>query len=347
MEDQLWGEITSSASCETNLLTKNMLEMKVPKPYPLASDMQSNFGAMKPKLRAINKCPYIQHTIHLRKFISEGSRCIKTGRGGHQTIKSLEHWKRKENMKKSSSSDYGEKKVLKKGCEADEVSGCSSVDKKSVDRLTRLAVTQISLAHGYELAQESVVNLLMDVVQLYIKTLTRNLRNIVDHEALTGITGFYDGVDQLLHDNNIEGVQALCDFHKTNVIHNHTRLLQRAKLLGEKSQAHARSHTGSEATSSMTNEDFSSAMSWNLENYCNDEEEDEEADADEMPDADDEWKPTTSSNSSGGGGGRTQPQQYINTFRPIYSPSQDTNKSLADQQPDGGRKIPPHDVYDY
>lgn len=51
----------------------------------------------------------------------------------------------------------------------------------------------------------------------------------------TGSTGFYDSIDQLLHDNGISGLQHINEFYKTRVVGLHSFVLNKA-LLKEKQQ---------------------------------------------------------------------------------------------------------------
>jgi len=154
------------------------------------------------------------------------------------------------------------------------------------------------------------------------------MRQLVDYEALTGATGFYDVIDQLLHDNKLGGIQELCDFYKTDVIRKHGQLMKKARQLNN---LVAQYNINQDTVVWDPDVDTKEAFSWNLANLC-------ERKKEESPN----WQQQSgsynnnrrrqqtgggmsSSSSSSSTSSSVQPattnQSYINTFRPIDGPT--------------------------
>lgn len=83
------------------------------------------------------------------------------------------------------------------------------------------------LAHaGFELAQESVLETLTDVVHEHYLHTTRLLRVAVDREARLGATPFPDVMEQVFHEVGIGSVLALQRFWQVRIKDYHSYMLQ-------------------------------------------------------------------------------------------------------------------------
>lgn len=83
------------------------------------------------------------------------------------------------------------------------------------------------LAHaGFELAQESVLETLTDVVHEHYLHITRLLRVAVDREARLGASPFPDVVEQVFHEVGIGSVLALQRFWQVRIKDYHSYMLQ-------------------------------------------------------------------------------------------------------------------------
>lgn len=83
------------------------------------------------------------------------------------------------------------------------------------------------LAHaGFELANESVLETLTDLVHEHYLRLTKLLRVAVDREACQGSTHFPDVVEQVFHEMGIGSVLALQRFWQVRIKDYHSYMLQ-------------------------------------------------------------------------------------------------------------------------
>lgn len=83
------------------------------------------------------------------------------------------------------------------------------------------------LAHaGFELAQESVLETLTDVVHEHYLHITHLLRVAVDREARLGASPFPDVVEQVFHEVGIGSVLALQRFWQVRIKDYHNYMLQ-------------------------------------------------------------------------------------------------------------------------
>lgn len=83
------------------------------------------------------------------------------------------------------------------------------------------------LAHaGFELAQESVLETLTDLVHEHYLRITRLLRVAVDREARLGASPFPDVVEQVFHEVGIGSVLALQRFWQVRIKDYHSYMLQ-------------------------------------------------------------------------------------------------------------------------
>ncbi|XP_048830404.1 STAGA complex 65 subunit gamma isoform X1 [Brienomyrus brachyistius] len=90
------------------------------------------------------------------------------------------------------------------------------------------------LAHaGFELAQESVLETLTDLVHEHYLRLSRLLRVAVDREACLGTTPFPDVVEQVFHEVGIGSVLALQKFWQVRIKDYHSNMLQVCRELSE------------------------------------------------------------------------------------------------------------------
>uniref|UniRef100_H2YLR7 Uncharacterized protein n=1 Tax=Ciona savignyi TaxID=51511 RepID=H2YLR7_CIOSA len=71
----------------------------------------------------------------------------------------------------------------------------------------------------------------MDVTKQFLEGISCALRQVLDNEALTGRTGFYDSIDQVLHDNDIDGISSLQKYYKTDIISYYMALKSKSKML--------------------------------------------------------------------------------------------------------------------
>lgn len=83
------------------------------------------------------------------------------------------------------------------------------------------------LAHaGFELAHESVLETLTDLVHEHYQRLTWLLRVAVDREAQLGATPFPDVVEQVFHEMGIGSVLALQRFWQSRIKDYHSYMVQ-------------------------------------------------------------------------------------------------------------------------
>jgi len=229
-EEFLWGEMDEQVETP---LTRQMLDLKIPKPYvfPENTSEPRCLSSVPSKLVEVEKCPYTEHSIYLQSFINDTESCDKR----RKNVKDLNLKSSLEHCGLKMISKEGEKPVCRPKKNKNPSQLYNMDDADAVDNLLKKAVVDNCLALGFETADESGLDILTDVLKTHLADLCHCLKLIVDNEALTGSTGFYDSIDQLLHDNGISGLQHINEFYKTRVVGLHSFVLNKA-LLKEKQQ---------------------------------------------------------------------------------------------------------------
>ena len=92
-----------------------------------------------------------------------------------------------------------------------------------------IALTAVSM--GFHLATSTALDVLTDVTHSHINTLCQSLRAVLDVEAKTGKTAFYDSVDQVLHDMDIGNISNLKKFFEQTIIEKYERFKAKSKSL--------------------------------------------------------------------------------------------------------------------
>jgi len=222
-EEFLWGEMEEQVETP---LTRQMLELKIPKAYvfPENTSEPRCLASVPSKLVEVDKCPYTDHSIYLQDFINDTGSFDKRRKGN----KSLDLKSSLEQYGLKMTSREGEKPVVKPKKIKNSSQLYNMDDENVVDNLLKKSVVDNCLALGFDTANQSGLDILTDVLKKHLEDLSRCLKLIVDNEALTGSTGFYDSIDQLLHDNGISGLPHINEFYKTRVVGLHSFLLKKA-----------------------------------------------------------------------------------------------------------------------
>lgn len=90
----------------------------------------------------------------------------------------------------------------------------------------------VTCAHaGFDTTTESVLEILVDVVNEFFLKFTHLLRAAVDHEALVQGTNFPDVLEQVFYEIGIGSMRNLVTFYQTRVLNYHDHLLETCKQL--------------------------------------------------------------------------------------------------------------------
>lgn len=95
----------------------------------------------------------------------------------------------------------------------------------------RRAIAAICVHAGFDTTWSSVLEILTDICSDFYRRFCWQLRSLVDHEALTGETGFVDVMDHALHESGMGGLQALVQFFDDRVINYNRHMLRTCRKL--------------------------------------------------------------------------------------------------------------------
>lgn len=97
--------------------------------------------------------------------------------------------------------------------------------------ILKRAVAAVCAHAGFDVASNSVLEILTDLCGEFYRRLCRQLRFVVDKEALTGQTGFVDAMDQALQECGVPGLQSLATFFQKHVLDYNKHMLRTCRKL--------------------------------------------------------------------------------------------------------------------
>ncbi|CAK8686282.1 unnamed protein product [Clavelina lepadiformis] len=208
-----WGNMLPVEG--SSQMTRSMLEMRNPKCFDLSKEKnleEISINENEADKVSVPGCPYVEHSLELVHGIKNKEKLLEEWvdmNSATMTINKVSEFRNTMN-------DPAKKQNF------NNTSSCLSYS--DVDDAIEWGLTRILFCHGFEVASKSTLSVLRDVVKHYLSNMCTTLRSLIDNEALTGRTGFYDCLDQLFHDMNIGDVHALTDFYEKDIIQYHKQL---------------------------------------------------------------------------------------------------------------------------
>ena len=210
-----WGRFFSTEDAPQ--ITRAMLEMKKPTPYTLEDRHKLEIQKVDAKPLISTLCPYTVSNVKLSDYIADAEAYLS-----------------ELNMPKDVPDTVSENPVLDSMPE--NIPGKQSSVTKSVshipyglnfedvDQNLKQGVSLIAASKGFSLSYASALQTLTDATHQHLETLCNLLRATLDGEALTGQTGFYDCIDQVLHDMHIGSIHDLDTYYQKNIVQYHKKL---------------------------------------------------------------------------------------------------------------------------
>ena len=216
MNGSSWGALLPIEG--NSKVTRPMLDMRKARRFynndlpEFALQIKQSASSSKP----VEACSYSKNSIKLIDYISKVQNTITdvSGTSDAPAYPSLESLLEKQDMLTK------EKVESFKG---------NAVDFNAVSSNLRQGIALLAASSGFSSSSSITLNVLADVASQYMNSLCKSLKAILDNEALTGNTGFYDCIDQLLHDLNIGNIHDLNKYFQKGVIEYHNNLKLRSE----------------------------------------------------------------------------------------------------------------------
>ena len=225
METSHWGSLPPVD--DTAQVTKAMLEMKKARPFVI--DPNEITIEIEAKSIISRTCPYAIANAKLAEYVNDGQAYVSK-HSNNLALSSNENpplFPSLNPLPESLSSDT-RAKVSQKHLQL------CPVQFKDVHSSLKSGVALTAASHGFTLSNASALEMLTDVTHKHIETLCQSLRSVLDVEAKTGRTAFYDAVDQVLHDMDIGNIIDLGNFYKENIIEYNKNLTNASEEIQDK-----------------------------------------------------------------------------------------------------------------
>ncbi|CAK8686262.1 unnamed protein product [Clavelina lepadiformis] len=211
-----WGDMPPVEG--SSQMTRSMLEMRNPKCFDLSKEKhleEISINENDADKVSVPGCPYVEHSLELVHGIKNKEKLLDK----YVDMNSATMTINKVSEFRNTMNDPAKKQNF------NNTSSCALVVPMLMnDDAIEWGLSRILLCHGFEDASKSTLSVLRDVIKHYLSNMCTTLRSLIDNESLTGRTGFYDCLDQLLHDMNIGDIHALTDFYEKDVIQHHKQL---------------------------------------------------------------------------------------------------------------------------
>ena len=107
----------------------------------------------------------------------------------------------------------------------------NGADILDVQKNLKHGIGLIAASSGFGMASSIALKTVIDATHHYMETICKSLKSTMDNEALTGKTGFYDSVDQVLHDMGVGSIHDLFNFYEKSVIQFNKILISKSEKL--------------------------------------------------------------------------------------------------------------------
>ncbi|XP_078482558.1 STAGA complex 65 subunit gamma isoform X2 [Ciona intestinalis] len=207
---EYWGELPPVEG--TTQLTRSMSDMKFPRPYIIENGREEVLcDEIDKKVYLGPTCSYMMDTVKILEYIKEAESHISEMSEGRICVSPVypNLMSPLTETKYSTTSNITPRHFFQQEYD---------LHPTSVDYPTKKGVCMLALHKGYDLANLSAINLLVDATKQFLEGISSSLRKVLDTEALSGRTGFYDCIDQVLHDNDLSGIDTIVQFYKSDVI---------------------------------------------------------------------------------------------------------------------------------
>ena len=201
---QHWGEIPPLPDIGSGIAAVERAELTARQPLVLQSlktgchpnESQNQMKSLDVLENSINDVPIgnpvMLHTIRLLQFLQQindnNGRQTLSRQSIPQMIEFNENETKKSNLFQMKDKNFNQ---------------------KAIKQLLRRAVIVIAVFHGYDTTNQSVIDLLVDILSEYLCRLCETLRTTNDSLELMSSNDFIDVMDRVFHDMNVSDFESL------------------------------------------------------------------------------------------------------------------------------------------